>query len=59
MATQENTLGHFTVDQLRRYYTEAHDRTETNRGIALEIERELNKRGVFIDARQSYAEKRE
>jgi hypothetical protein len=48
-------LEQLTDDQLRRHYTEAHHHVETNRSIALEIERELNKRGIFIDVRQSYA----
>lgn len=52
-----DTLEKLTVDQLRRYYTEAHNQVETNRDIALKIERELNKRGVFVDSRQSYAGK--
>ena len=45
-----------TVDKLRRDYTEARDRAEVNRDIALKVERELNKLGVFVDARQSYIE---
>ena len=47
---------HHSVDKLRRDYTEARDRAEANRDIALTVERELNKLGISVDARHSYIE---
>jgi uncharacterized protein (UPF0332 family) len=59
---QQRTMHSFTaeevlaVDKLRRAYTEARSYAEFHRASALAIERELNTRGVFVDARQSYVE---